>query len=262
VVSLAGGAFPLVRADSTGSAGIGRAARGGDWLARGGQNSLAWCFSNQRLTYYLIDRSRGELALRKFFAEEFADTLVSDFWGAYNAIAGGPRQKCLVHLFRDLEFVEKYKRPGPHWPAFAKKLRRMLGDAIRLWKREAVPAAEYASRRARLDERLQELLAAKWRDQQARRLIKRLRRHQNELFTFLDQADVPFDNNHGERSIRPAVIIWKNSYANRSHRGADAQAVLMTIFRTLKQRGHDLMETVTHALKIYLTTGQVPPLPP
>ena len=59
---------------------------------------------------------------------------------------------------------------------------------------------------------------------------------------------VPFDNNTAERAIRPAVIIRKNSYGNRSQRGADCQAVLMSIFRTLKQRGHDPIRTVLHAL--------------
>lgn len=226
-----------------------------------GKTHWLWCFSNERLTYYLIDRSRGEPALRKFFAEEFKGTLISDFWGAYNAIAGGPRQKCLVHLFRDLEHVEKYKNPGKPWAEFAKKLRRLMGDAIRLWKREERPPPEYASRRACLDKRLQELIETDWRDPQAGRLIKRLHRHQNELFTFLDHANVPFENNHAERAIRPAVIIRKNSYANRSQHGSDTQAVLMSIFRTLKQRGCDLLDSVIQALKTYLTTGKLPPLP-
>ena len=74
--------------------------------------------------------------------------------------------------------------------------------------------------------------------------------------------DVPFDNNAAERAIRPAVIIRKNSYGNRSARGADCQAVLMSIFRTLKQRGHNPIRTITTALTTYLTTGQLPPLPP
>jgi hypothetical protein len=96
----------------------------------------------------------------------------------------------------------------------------------------------------------------------AKRLIKRLRRHQDDLFTFLDQEHVPFDNNHAERCIRPAVIIRKHSYGNRSQRGADCQAVLMSAFRTLKQRGHDPIRTVVTALEHYLLTGQLPPLPP
>jgi hypothetical protein len=92
--------------------------------------------------------------------------------------------------------------------------------------------------------------------------LKRFRRHRNDLFTFLDNTAVPFDNNAAERAIRPAVIIRKNSYGNRSERGADTQAVLMSIYRTLKQRGHDPLKTITNGLAEYLKTGKLPPLPP
>ena len=44
-----------------------------------GKTHWLWCFSNHRLTYYLINRSRGKPALRKFFVEEFKGTLISDF---------------------------------------------------------------------------------------------------------------------------------------------------------------------------------------
>jgi len=226
-----------------------------------GKTHWLWCFTTTDLTYFMIDRSRGSPALAKFFQEEFAGTLVTDFWGASNAVACARRQTCLVHLLRDLMTVERSQRPGPNWPAFAKKLRRLFGDAIRLKKREGVPAAEYASRRARLTVRLDELIATTWDDPQAKRLIKRLRRHRDDLLTFLDHADVPFDNNHAERAIRPAVMIRKNSYGNRSERGADAQAVLMSVSRTLQQRGHAPLKTVVEALNTYLATGKLPPLP-
>ena len=94
-----------------------------------------------------------------------------------------------------MKMVHKYGRPGPNWPTFAKKLRRLVGDAIRLKKREDVPVEEYASRRACLTVRRDELIAIKWEDKDTKRLTKRLRRHRDELLTFLDEADVPFDNN-------------------------------------------------------------------
>jgi transposase len=130
------------------------------------------------------------------------------------------------------------------------------------WRAQAgLPEQTYAARRVRITTRLEELLATPWKDRHARRLIKRLRRHRNDLFTFLDQSGVPFDNNTAERGIRPAVIIRKNSYGNRSERGADCQSVLMSVFRTLKQRGHDPIQTITQALAAYLTTSHLPPLP-
>ena len=232
------------------------------WRTDGRTNWL-WSFGNQDLTYYLIDRSRGSPALAKFFIQEFAGTLVTDFWGAYNAVSCAARQTCLVHLLRELHETEKYKSPGHDWSAFAKKLRRLVGDAIRLWRRKPELSAEtYASRRDCLHRRLAELVDGPWEDPHARRLVKRLRRHQDDLFTFLDQAGVPFDNNHAERSIRPAVILRKNSYGNRSQQGADCQAVLMSVFRTLKQRGHDPIQTVVQAIEHYLVHKQLPPLPP
>jgi transposase len=228
-----------------------------------GKTHWLWAFANNDLTYYMIDRSRGETALLQFFIEEFQGTLVTDFWGAYNAVVCAARQGCLVHLLRDMHTVEHYKRAGQHWPEFAKKLRRLLGDAIRLGRaKPELPEETFQSRRQRLTERLEELISTEWADAQAKRLIKRLRRHRNQLFTFLDKPGVPFDNNLAERAVKPAVLMRKTSFANHSQQGADVQAVLMTLYRTLNQRGHNPLQTITKALETYIATGKLPPLPP
>ena len=61
--------------------------------------------------------------------------------------------------------------------------------------------------------------------------------------------------------IRPAVIIRKNSLCNRSEQGAATQAVLMSLYRTLKLRGHDPTQTIAQALRTFLQTGNLPALP-
>ena len=104
-------------------------------------------------------------------------------------------------------------------------------------------------------------MEAPWANAHAKRLLKRLRRYRNALFTFLDHPDVPSDNNHAEREIRPAVIIRKNSLCNRSENGASVQAILMSVYRTLKLRGLDPLETIVSALKDHVRTGSLPPLP-
>ena len=57
------------------------------------------------------------------------------------------------------------------------------------------------------------------------------------------------------------MIARKNSYANGSEDGAETQAVLMSVFRTLKQRGHNPVSAVLDAVRAYLRTGHLPPLP-
>jgi len=230
------------------------------WRVKG-KTWWLWCFTTNDLTYYMIDRCRGSPLLRKFFKKEFQGILITDFWGPYNAVQCLAKQKCLPHLLRDMLSVEKYQKPGRSWKIFAKQLRRLLRDAMRLSKHSERSAPDYESRRQRIHARLQKIIDHPWKDKNARRLVKRLRRHAQELFTFLDHPEVPYDNNTAERAIRPAVIIRKNSYANRSEAGADMQAVLMSIFRTLKQRGHNPLQTIVSALRTYLITGQLPPLP-
>ena len=224
-----------------------------------GRSWWLWCFANPRVCYYLLDPSRGSPALEKFFAEAFDGVLVTDFWAAYRAFCQ-ERQCCLVHLLRELEKVDLSNRSA-EWKAFAKQLRRLVRDGIRLRKRADFTPGKYASRIVRIHGRLRALAEATYADADAARLAKRLDKHVNELFTFLDYPAVPYDNNLAERMIRPAVILRKNCQSNRSERGAAAQAVLMSVYRTLKLRGHDPLATIDAALRTYLTTGQLPPLP-
>ncbi len=83
----------------------------------------------------------------------------------------------------------------------------------------------------------------------------------SELLTFVEFEGVPNNNNHAERTIRPAVLMRKASYGSGSDRGAATRSVLMTIYRTLKQRGVDALAATEAALRTYIATGKLPPLP-
>jgi hypothetical protein len=72
---------------------------------------------------------------------------------------------------------------------------------------------------------------------------------------------VPFDSNRSERGIRPAVIARKNSFHNTNDQGAWTQAVLMTIYRALKLRGQDPIETIADTLTLFIATGTLPGFP-
>ena len=225
-----------------------------------GQGCRLWCFANDRNCYYMIEYCRGSPVLQKFFTEAFEGVLITDFWAAYDSVDAADRQKCLPHLLRELEKVD-LRNDSAEWQAFAKKLRRLLRDGIRLRKRTDFVPGKFQTRVDRLNARLAKLAGEEPIDGDTRRLTKRLRKYAEFLFTFLDYPNVPHDNNFGERQIRPAVILRKNSQSNRSDRGAATQAVLMSVYRTLKLRGLNPTQTIAHALNTYLTTAQLPPLP-
>lgn len=231
-----------------------------------GQTHWLWCFCSPETTYYQIDRARGSPALTRFFTEAIDGVLVSDFWRVYLQVQSKAKQVCLPHLFRDLDATSE-KESDPRWLAFHKKLKRLLRDAVRLDVNDGLSAEKYQSRCRRLEARLDKLIdgvdtsRSSKENTHLKRIVKRIRTHRQAMLTFLYYPEVPSHNNRAEREIRPAVQMRKNSYGNQSSQGAEAQAILMSVFRTLKSRGHDLLQTTQQALSTYLTTGKLPPLP-
>jgi len=175
-------------------------------------------------------------------------------------VEASQRQVCLAHLLRELKKVDENNQ-SEEWQSFLRAIRRLLSDALKLGARTDRDAPDYASKRQRLQARLDELIAVEQGDADCRRLQKRLLKHRESVFKFLDEPLVPPDNNRAEREIRPAVIARKNSFHNMSDAGAETQARMMSIYRTLKLRGLNPLETLAHALAEYVEKGDIPPMP-
>jgi transposase len=56
--------------------------------------------------------------------------------------------------------------------------------------------------------------------------------------------DVPPDNNGSERAIRNAKVKQKVSGGYRSYRGAERQALLLSVIETAKKQGLSVLETI------------------
>lgn len=220
-----------------------------------------WVFACQNSTYYMIHPSRGHEALWVFFTEAFAGVLVTDFWKAYDVITKC-QQKCWPHLLRELKKIDEGPENTGDWPEFSKKLWRIYGDAIRLQAgMESLAEESFQSRVGRLNIRLTNLAFEAWTNPHAQRLANRLKEYGDDLLRFVEIEGVPSSNNKAEQEIRPAVVMRKASYGSGSDKGAQTRSVLMSIFRTLKQRGLDPLVEVETALKQYTLTKQLPPLP-
>jgi len=56
-----------------------------------GKTHWLWCFTNEHTTFYMVDRSRGSPALKRFFKEAFDGILVTDFGGSRHFVLGSLR---------------------------------------------------------------------------------------------------------------------------------------------------------------------------
>jgi hypothetical protein len=210
---------PVVQGDETGWRIDGRAA----W---------AWCFRDPRLALFLIDRHRSRDVIIRVLGESFAGTLVSDFYAAYNGLDCA-KQRCLVHLLRELAKLRD-ELPWQSVRAFIGPLIELFQDAIALGKdRERLGPAAFDVSYKRIIERFDELmLGTRTRHPECLRIWKRLYKHCDELFTFLDDPRVPADNNGAERDIRSLAAARSDGGTHRAEWSAGAFARIKSVIAT------------------------------
>lgn len=203
-----------------------------------------WYFGSRYWSYYVIDRHRSTAVVTRILGEVFEGVLIVDFWGAYNAIATWAKQRCIFHLYTALKKVDIQRPRDRLWHDFRQRLKRIFQDAVRLLETlDTLDQTTVDRRRRLLDQRLDALLAQPTSQKDARRIQKRLRRHRHELFTFLDYAPLvsPY-NNHSEQQMRVPVMTRRISQGNRSRSAAEAQAILMSLFRSMELQGRNPIE--------------------
>ena len=205
-----------------------------------GRNHWLWAFLGRWSVVYEVDRSRGKDVPRRVLGD-YRGTVISDSWGAWNHV-GARWQRCLVHYLRELEDTVKYKSPGVDFFPFRKKLRRILRDSI--WMADVQDRGERLRAKARFEARIDKLISSysSSKEKNCARLLKRLRRERDMLFTFLEQDGVDWNNNAAERALRSSVVIRKITYGNQSDEGAHAHAVLMSIKETCSLRKENFFD--------------------
>jgi transposase len=226
-----------------------------------GRTAWLWCFASARLAYYVLTPSRAAPVIKQVLGDIFKGILIADFFAAYDRIQAFAKQRCIVHLLREIKQVSLRNRSS-EWQRFARRLKRLIHEALNLViYRKRIGENAYERRVANLHIRLADIFGHSYRNADAERLSKRLAKYCDEIFTFLLHPNVAADNNHAERQIRFAVIMRKNYFGNRSMRGAETQAILMSIFRTCHLRNIDPISTLADSVAAAIRSGSPLPIP-
>jgi transposase len=89
---------------------------------------------------------------------------------------------------------------------------------------------------ARLEQRIEVLLARQPTHAPNQKLLKHLASEREHLLTFLKTPGIAATNWRAEQAIRPAVVNRKNWGGNRTDHGSGAQQTLMSVIRTSRQQ--------------------------
>jgi len=221
-----------------------------------GKNWWLWVFGTTDSAFYTIDKSRGKDVVRRILGEIFIGVLVVDGWGAY-LFLDCEQQSCMAHLLRKIRKLHAAFPKLRSIRAFYVKFRKILRDGERLQKqREQVGEEVFGRRLKKLHNRLDELV--KWENPNdiLADIIKKVIRQRPRILTFVEHKDVPCHNNYAEYLIRIGVLKRKVSFGSKSQKGAEAYAVLLSIYTTCRLREISFVDFMKASLKQYIKTGK------
>jgi len=214
-----------------------------------GKKGWLFTFQNQHLTLLSASMSRGFHSISRLFEKGFPHSVyVSDCLPAQLKIQSQSKQLCTAHLQRELaNFKDVFDCE------FSSQLANLVEQAIKLKYR--LPETEYLLHqhktnyfRAKLDKLLDGCHEGKHKKVLA--FIKRLKKHRDFVFTFLEYPEVPADNNGSERAIRNAKVKMKVSGQFRSFAGAESFAILRSIIDTAKKNSQNVLNALSLVQKV------------
>jgi hypothetical protein len=201
-------------------------------------------FAARRAVLYDFSTGRGGENARRVL-QGFDGTLVSDDFSGYHALQaqGVTAALCMAHARRKL--FEAHQFNGSEIAARAvaliaklyeieREARELQPEARRLWRQQhAKPIAE--ALHTWLSEQRPKLAKA---DVTAKAIDYSLSNWRG-LTRYLDDGQVPIDNNAAENAVRPLAVGRKNWLFVGSQQAGERAAVVLSLIESAKLNGHD-----------------------
>lgn len=210
-----------------------------------------WVYCTDKIKLYQYTQTRnGENAVS--FLNGYTGYLVCDGYDGYNKLKEITRCGCWAHarrkFYEALPTDEEIRKASRANEGFER-----INKIFALEREYATLTSEehYQKRQEQTKKVLDDFYL--WLDtlnpSQGTGLAKAVQYVRNEkgyLYTFLEDPNIPIDNNLAERAVKPFVIGRKNWLFSTSPKGAAASSIAYSIIGTAQANGIDVREYLTN----------------
>ena len=216
--------------------------------------------------FYTVHPKRGREAMDAAgVLPKFAGCAVHDHWAPYFGYGQATHALCNAHILRELRYFEE-ATGGHRWPAHLREILvegKKAVEAARAAGQPALDPAQAADILGRYDQWVGLALLifperpkaagqpGRPKQHPATNLLRRMRDFKDQVFRFLHDFQVPFDNNLAERLVRPVKVKLKVSGGFRALGGSASFCVLRSVWETNKRQGVNPF----HTLRIAFSGG-------
>ena len=210
------------------------------------QRWCLWVFWSAEVVVFTLDPTRSARVPKQHFATVTGGVVSVDRFSSYKRLAKDTElvlSFCWVHVRRDFITVaherDDQEEWAEQWLADIATLYHLNDERLEVRDEPAQYAAADAALRAgvqAMQERRERELAQQPRLPAAcAKVLRSLRNHWQGLTLFVENPDLPMDNNQAERALRGPVVGRKNYYGSGAQWSGELSATLFSLFHTLER---------------------------
>jgi hypothetical protein len=209
-------------------------------LTKGKDRGYVWAFATPHTVFYHLTLNR-EAGFLQEWLKDYKGVIVTDFFPGYEALPIR-QQKCLVHLIRDLN-DDLFKNP------FDEEYKRMVIAFGDLLKKIVLTIDGYGLKKYHLKKHLKDItrfyklfVLPDYKSELSVKCAKRLKKHWEELWTFLSHDGLPWNNNNAEAAIKAFAQHRRSVNGQVSDTGLTEYLSMLTIAQTCRYRNISFLD--------------------
>jgi len=213
-----------------------------------GANGYTWAFLTKDISIFECRNTRAGSVAEEIFgeADTHTGTLVVDRYAAYNKFTGNI-QYCFEHLKRDVIKLATDNPDNKECVQFSETFRPLLCEAMTLRTKEKDPVL-YREKAIDLRRRIECIVNKSARNPSVQNIQSIFRENAHRLYHWVENLDVPAENNRAERGLRTLVIARKISFGSQSEQGLWVRSILMSVANTIALRNGDVAGVIKNTL--------------
>jgi hypothetical protein len=209
-------------------------------LAKGKDRGYVWTFATPHTVFYHLTLTRETGFLHEWL-KDYKGVIITDFFPGYESLPV-KRQKCLIHLIRDLN-DDLFKNP------FDEEFKQIVVEFGKLLKTIVATIDCYGLKKSHLKKHKKDnarfykrFIDTSYKSELANKYAKRLKKHWNELWTFLDHDGVPWNNNNAEVAIKAFAQHRRGVNGQVSDNGLKEYLSMLTVAQTCRYRNISFLD--------------------
>ena len=199
-----------------------------------------WVFATAHTVFYHFTLTRETEFIAKLL-KNYKGVIVTDFFPGYDTLPIR-RQKCLIHLIRDMN-DDLFKTPfDTEFGDMVKTFGQLLRKVVETVDRKGLLARHLQRHMNDVGEYFRQYVETSHKSELAVKYAKRMSKHWDEMWTFLECDGVPWNNNNAEAGIKAFAMYRHRVNGQVSEAGLKEYLQLLTMAQTCRYRGISFLD--------------------